>query len=99
MGAHEITCYAERATGSHQFRTMIRPMNFNPFDRQLESAKQKVSDLSASLKIIRQDIEWYEGTELATLTDHLEVLYSDSEAQSRECDRLGKEADQVVQFS
>ena len=96
MGAYGITCYAERATGSHQFRTKIRSMNLNPFDRQLESAKQKVSDLSASLKIIRQDIEWYEGTELATLTDHREALYSDSEAQSRECDRLGKEAGQAA---
>ena len=71
-------------------------MTLNPFDKQLESAEQKASDLSASLEIIRREFDWYEGNELATLMLQYKALRSDLETQSLECDRSRNEVDQIA---
>ncbi len=70
-------------------------MSLNPFDRQLESSKQKASDLSASLNSIRQELDWYEGTELAALAEQYEAIRFDLEAESSERDRIANDLKKI----
>ncbi len=70
-------------------------MILNPFDKELEKAEQKVSDLRTSLNKIRQEIDWFEGIKLDTLINQHEELISASGAQSRKCIQLRGEVAQI----
>ena len=70
-------------------------MILNPFDKQLENAKTKVSELSSRLKAIRTEIDWYEGTELNVLVDSRNKIQRELESQSLNCTRLRGEVQQI----
>lgn len=69
-------------------------MNINPFDDILAKKNQEVSNLSADLKTINQELAWYEGTELTVLTCHHEALCLDLKKQSHECDQLSEKIEE-----
>lgn len=70
-------------------------MTLNPFDKQLESAKARESELCSSLNIIKNEIDWYEGTDLKILTDSLNELQNHLEKQSLSCTQLRGEVQQI----
>jgi hypothetical protein len=70
-------------------------MKLNPFDEQLENAETRASELRYSLKSIRNEIDWYESTELKVLDDSRDELQSQLEIQSQDCTRLRGEVQQI----
>lgn len=70
-------------------------MRLNPFDEQLENAETRASELRYSLKSIRNEIDWYESTELKVLDDSRDELQSQLEIQSQDCTRLRGEVQQI----
>lgn len=70
-------------------------MILNPLDKQLENAKTRASELSSSLKTIRSEIDWYEGTEQKVLADSRDELQSELESHSQDCRRLRHEVQQI----
>lgn len=70
-------------------------MTINPFDNQLKKESKKASDLNYSLKKIKEDLDWFENTDLEKLFQDREELLSATENQSRECVRLRAEAAKI----
>lgn len=70
-------------------------MTLNPFDKQLENAETRASELRSSLKTIENEIEWYERTELKVLADSRNDLQSKLERRSQDCTRLRGEVQKI----
>ena len=70
-------------------------MTFNPFDKQLESAKARELELGSSLNAVKNEIDWYGGTDLTVLTDSRNELQNKLEKQSLSCTHLRGEVQQI----
>lgn len=70
-------------------------MTFNPFDKKLEKAEAKKSELCSSLNTVNNEIDWYVGTELEMLTDSLDELQIYLEKQSLNCIQLRGEVQNI----
>lgn len=70
-------------------------MTFNPFDKQLESAEVRELELGSSLNTIKNEIDWYEGTDLTVLTDSRNELQNELEKQSLSCTHLRDKVQQI----
>tara|TARA_B110000503_G_C7137251_1_gene409343 strand:+ start:377 stop:1594 length:1218 start_codon:yes stop_codon:yes gene_type:complete len=70
-------------------------MTFNPFDKQLESAKARELELGSSLNTVKNEIDWYGGTDLTVLTDSRNELQNKLEKQSLSCTHLRGEVQQI----
>lgn len=70
-------------------------MTLNPFEEQLENAEARILDLKSSLKIISDEIDWYENTDLKGLTKGKHDLQGEFEAQSLKCTQLLRSVQQI----
>jgi len=70
-------------------------MRLNPFDEQLENAEARAFDLSSGLKTLRNEIDWYESTDLKVLSNSHHELQHDLESQSFECTKIQREVQQI----
>ena len=70
-------------------------MILNPFDKQLESAKARESELYSSLNTIKNEIDWYEGKDLNVLTDSLNELKNYLEKKYLSCSQLCGEVQKI----